>query len=91
MIDVARHFYSLPTLKRQIDMMELVKLNVLHLHLSANEGFRVESRLYPKLTEGLTDFYSQDDIRALVTYAADRGVRIVPEFGVPGSKCQSIR
>jgi N-acetyl-beta-hexosaminidase len=51
MIDVARHFYSLPTLKRQIDAMERVKLNVLHLHLSDNEGFRVESRLYPKLHE----------------------------------------
>jgi hexosaminidase len=52
MIDVARHFYSLPTLERQIDMMERVKLNVLHLQLSDNEGFRVESRLYPKLHDG---------------------------------------
>jgi hexosaminidase len=85
MIDVARHFYSLPTLKRQIDAMELVKLNVLHLHLSDNEGFRVESRLYPKLHEGSSpEFYSQTEIRELVSYAADRGVRIVPEFDVPG-------
>jgi Glycosyl hydrolase family 20, catalytic domain len=85
MIDVARHFYSLPTLKRQIDTMERVKLNILHLHLSDNEGFRVESRLYPKLHEGSSpEFYSQADIRELVSYAADRGVRIVPEFNVPG-------
>jgi hexosaminidase len=83
MIDVARHFYSLPTLKRQIDMMELMKLNVLHLHLSDNEGFRVESRLFPKLTEG--SCYSQAEIRDLVSYAADRGVRVVPEFDVPGT------
>jgi hexosaminidase len=85
MIDAARHFYSLSTLKRQIDMMELVKLNVLHLHLSDNEGFRLESRLYPKLHEGSSpEFYSQAEIRELVSYAADRGVRIVPEFDVPG-------
>jgi hexosaminidase len=81
MIDVARHFYSLSALKRQIDAMERVKLNVLHLHLSDNEGFRVESRLYPKLHEGSSpQFYSQAEIRELVSYAADRGVRIVPEF-----------
>ncbi len=85
MIDVARHFYSLPTLERQIDMMELMKLNVLHLHLSDNEGFRAESRLYPKLHAASSpEFYSQADIRELVVYAADRGVQIVPEFDVPG-------
>ena len=85
MIDVARHFMSLPTLERQIDAMELVKLNVLHLHLSDTERFRVESRLYPKLHEASsTDIYSQADIHRLVSYAADRGVRIVPEFDVTG-------
>src|SRR5262245_4655362 len=84
-IDVARHFIPLPTIKRQIDAMELVKLNVLHLHLSDNEGFRVESRRYPKLHEGSSpEFYSQAEVRELVSYAADRGVRIVPEFNVPG-------
>jgi hexosaminidase len=92
MIDVARHFYSLPTLKRQIDAMELVKLNVLHLHLSDNEGFRVESQLYPKLHEGSSpDFHSQADIGDLVAYAADRGVRIVPEFDVPGHSLAMLR
>ncbi len=92
MIDVARHFMSLPTLKRQIDAMELVKLNVLHLHLSDNQGFRVESRLYPKLHEGSSpDFFSQADIHDLVSYAADRGVRIVPEFDVPGHSRAILR
>jgi hexosaminidase len=92
MIDVARHFMSRPTLERQIDAMELVKLNVLHLHLSDNEGFRVESRFYPRLHESsLPDTYSQADIRELVTYAADRGVRIVPEFDVPGHSLAMLR
>lgn len=86
MIDTARHFMALPTLKRQIDAMEAVKLNVLHLHLSDNEGFRVESRRYPRLHEVASGgrYYTQDQIRELVAYAADRGVRIVPEFDVPG-------
>jgi hexosaminidase len=84
MIDTARHFMSLAALERQIDAMERVKLNVLHLHLSDNEGFRVESRLYPKLQAGQHgQFYTQAEIRTLVAYAADRGVRIVPEFDVP--------
>jgi hexosaminidase len=93
MIDVTRHFFSLPTLKRQIDAMELVKLNVLHLHLSDNEGFRVESRSYPKLHEvpSLGQFYSQTEVRELVRYAADRGVRIVPEFDVPGHSLAVLR
>jgi hexosaminidase len=92
MIDVARHFYSLSALKRQIDAMERVKLNVLHLHLSDNEGFRVESRLYPKLHEGSSpQFYSQAEIRELVSYAADRGVRIVPEFDVPGHSLAMLK
>lgn len=85
MLDTARHFLSVETIKRQIDAMERVKLNSLHLHLSDDEGFRVESRRYPKLTVANGgDFYTQAQIRDLVGYAADRGVRIVPEFDVPG-------
>lgn len=86
MIDVARHFMPVDDLLRQIDGMEMVKLNVLHLHLSDAQAFRVESKVWPKLTadgsEGL--FYTQDDIRRIVAYAQDRGVRVVPEFDVPG-------
>jgi len=86
LIDPARHFVHVETLKRQIDAMEATKLNVLHLHLSNNEGFRVESRRLPRLTELAShgEFYTQDQIRDLVAYAADRGVRIVPEFNAPG-------
>lgn len=85
MIDTVRHFMTLETIKRQVDAMERVKLNVLHLHLSDNEGFRVESKRYPKLqATGDGQFYTQAQVRELVAYAADRGVRIVPEFDVPG-------
>lgn len=86
LIDTARHFMSIETVKRQIDAMEQVKLNVLHLHLSDNEGFRVESKRFPKLQElaGPGRYYTQEEVRDLVAYAADRSVRIVPEFDVPG-------
>ena len=91
-IDTSRHFMSLAAVKRQIDAMERVKLSVLHLHLSDNEGFRVESRLYPKLTaETGGQFYTQGQIRDLVAYAAERGVRIVPEFDVPAHTGAIVR
>ena len=86
MIDVSRHFMSLDVVERNIDGMAAVKLNILHLHLSDDEGFRVESKRCPRLTEVASDglFYTQDQIRELIAYARDRGVRVVPEFDVPG-------
>jgi hexosaminidase len=86
MIDVSRHFMPLDAIERNIDGMAAVKLNVLHLHLSDDEGFRVESKRAPRLTEMASDgqFYTQDQIHELIAYARDRGVRIVPEFDVPG-------
>lgn len=86
MIDVARHFIPLDVLKRNLDGMEAVKLNVFHWHLSDNEGFRVESRKFPKLQEDGSDgqFYTQEEIRDLIAYAHDRGIRVVPEFDMPG-------
>ncbi|MCA0369282.1 MAG: beta-N-acetylhexosaminidase [Proteobacteria bacterium] len=85
MIDTARHFMTLETLKRQIDAMERVKLNVLHLHFSDNEGFRIESLRYPRLTTIAShgQYYTQDQVRDLVAYAAARGVRVVPEIDLP--------
>jgi hexosaminidase len=86
LIDVGRHFIPLDMLKRNLDGMEAVKMNVLHLHLSDNQGFRVESKKFPKLHElgsgGL--YYTQSEIRDLVAYARDRGIRVVPEFDMPG-------
>lgn len=83
MIDTVRHFVTPATIKRQIDAMERVKLNTLHLHLSDDQGFRVETKRYPKLNAG-GPFFTQAEIRDLVAYAADRGVRIIPEIDVPG-------
>jgi len=84
MIDTARHFMPLDALKRQIDAMELVKLNVLHLHLSDNEGFRVESKLFPEFQKTSDGYYTQAEMRDMIDYAADHGVRVVPEFDAPG-------
>src|SRR5712664_3040940 len=86
LIDVGRHFIPLEVLKRNVDGMAAVKMNVLHLHLYDNEGFRVESRHFPKLQEEASDglYYTQNEIRELVAYAHDRGIRIVPEFEMPG-------
>jgi hexosaminidase len=86
LIDVARHFMPIEVLKRNLDGMAAVKLNVLHLHLSDYQGFRVESRKFPKLHELGSGgrYYTQAEIRDLTSYAADRGVRIVPEFDMPG-------
>jgi len=86
LVDVGRHFIPLDVLKRNLDGMEAVKMNVLHLHLSDNQGFRVESKKFPKLqeqgSEGL--YYTQEEIRDLIGYARDRGIRILPEFDMPG-------
>jgi hexosaminidase len=85
LIDVGRHFIPLDVLERNIDGMAAVKLNVLHLHLSDDEGFRVESKRFPKLHEMGSDglYYTQGDIRSLVDYARDRGIRVIPEFDMP--------
>jgi hexosaminidase len=86
MIDVSRHFIPLDILKRNIDGMEAVKMNVFHWHLSENQGFRAESKKFPKLhglgSDGL--YYTQEEIRELIGYARDRGIRVVPEFDMPG-------
>jgi len=86
LIDVGRHFIPGDVLKRNLDGMEAVKMNVLHLHLSDNQGFRVESKKFPKLQELGSDgfFYTQEELRDLIAYARDRGIRILPEFDMPG-------
>ena len=86
MIDSARHFIPLDVLRRNIDAMEAVKMNVFHWHLSENQGFRAESRKFPKLHEMGSDglYYTQEEMRDVITYARDRGIRVVPEFDMPG-------
>src|SRR5947209_7209313 len=86
LIDVGRHYEPLAVLKRNLDAMAAVKLNVFHWHLSEDQGFRIESKKFPKLTglgsDGL--FYTQDEARAIIAYASERGIRVVPEFDIPG-------
>jgi hexosaminidase len=86
MIDSARHFTPLEIIKRNLDGMEAVKMNVFHWHLSENQGFRMESKKFPKLYELGSDslYYTQDEVRDLIAYARDRGIRVVPEFDMPG-------
>jgi len=86
MIDCGRHFMPLDVIKRSLDGMAAVKLNVFHWHLSEDQGFRIESRAFPKLTEMGSDglFYTQEQAREIVAYARERGIRVVPEFDIPG-------
>ncbi|MFT4248190.1 MAG: family 20 glycosylhydrolase [Pseudomonas sp.] len=100
-LDVARHFVEIGEVKRLIDAMALHKLNVLHLHLTDDQGWRVEIKRYPRLTEigawrtppgagqqgspsRVGGFYTQDQIRDLVAYAAQRHITILPEIDMPG-------
>lgn len=86
MMDVSRHWMPLTVIERNLDAMAAVKLNVFHWHLSDDQGFRIESRIFPKLHELGSDghFYTQDEARHIVAYAADRGIRVIPEFDIPG-------
>ncbi len=85
-LDVSRHFIPVDEIEHNIDGLAAVKLNVLHWHLSDDQGFRVESKKYPRLQEYGSNgqYYTQAEIREVVEYARDRGVRIVPEFDMPG-------
>ena len=86
MLDVSRHWMPMEVVLRNLDAMAAVKLNVFHWHLSDDQGFRVESRRFPRLQRFGSDghFYTQDEVRSVVEYARDRGIRVVPEFDVPG-------
>lgn len=107
MLDVSRHFMPLPEVKRLIDEMAALKLNVFHWHLTDDHGWRIEIQWYPKLTEvgawrertrrgHYSDdpaqfddtphggFYTQDEIRELVAYAAERHISVIPELDLPG-------
>jgi hexosaminidase len=86
MLDVSRHWMPLEVVERNLNAMAAVKLNVFHWHLSDDQGFRVESKRFPRLQELGSDglFYTQDQIREVVAYARDRGIRVVPEFDTPG-------
>jgi hexosaminidase len=86
MIDSSRHFMPVGMVKRNLDGMAAVKLNVLHWNLVNDQGFRVESLAWPKLHEQASDgnYYTHTQIRDVIDYAAERGIRVVPEFDLPG-------
>jgi hexosaminidase len=86
MIDAGRHFMPLDVIRQNLDGMEAVKMNVFHWHLSEDQGFRIESKIFPLLQQKGSDglYYTQDQVRGILEYARDRGIRVVPEFDMPG-------
>ena len=86
MIDAARHFQPVDVIKRNIDALAAMKMNVFHWHLVDDQGWRIETKKHPKLIELASDglYYTQEEIRNIVKYADERGILIVPEIDVPG-------
>jgi hexosaminidase len=85
LLDVSRHWMPIEVVKRNLDGMAAVKLNVFHWHLSDDQGFRVESKVFPKLQQIGSDgnYYTQAQVKEVIAYAHERGIRVVPEFDVP--------
>ena len=85
LLDCVRHFFPVETVKAFIEALSLVKINTLHWHLTDDQGWRIESKLFPQLHENCApEFYTQDEIRDIVAFAAARGIQIVPEVDLPG-------
>ncbi|MCL4144066.1 UNVERIFIED_CONTAM: hypothetical protein GTU68_042336, partial [Idotea baltica] len=93
MLDVARHFFDVEEVKHYIDLISTYKMNALHLHLTDDQGWRIEIKSWPKLTEiggssevggGKGGFFTQEDYKEIVRYAQERFVVIVPEIDMPG-------
>ncbi|MBN1541836.1 family 20 glycosylhydrolase [candidate division KSB1 bacterium] len=86
MLDVCRHFMPLEVIKRNLDGMAMIKMNVFHWHLSEDQGFRIESKTFPKLHEMGSDgfYFTHEQVKEVIAYAADRGIRVIPEFDMPG-------
>ncbi|OAV74630.1 Beta-hexosaminidase [Bacteroidales bacterium Barb7] len=101
MLDACRHFISVENIKKQLDVLSLFKINRLHWHLTDDQGWRIEIKRYPELTnvgskriegEGheYGGFYTQEDIKEVVQYAADRFITVIPEIEVPGHELAAI-
>ena len=86
LLDSCRHFMPLPVVKRNLDALAAVQMNVFHWHLTEDQAFRIESRRFPRLHQqgSQGEFYSQDQVREVLAYARERGIRVVPEFDLPG-------
>ena len=101
MLDPCRHFIPVENIKKQIDVLSLFKINRMHLHLTDDQGWRIEIKKYPKLTEigskrmeydgtEYGGFYTQEDIKEIVKYAADHFITVVPEIELPGHEMAAI-
>ncbi|MGO4822167.1 MULTISPECIES: beta-N-acetylhexosaminidase [unclassified Flavobacterium] len=86
MIDAARHFHPVAVIKRNLDAMAAMKMNVFHWHLVDDQGWRIEMKNLPKLHELASDgdYYTQEEIKGIVKYADERGIMVVPEIDIPG-------
>jgi hexosaminidase len=84
MLDCARHFFDTAEVKKILEEMAFLKLNVFHWHLSDDQGWRVESLVHTKLNELGGPYYTQGEIRNIVAFAKERGIEIIPEFDMPG-------
>lgn len=86
MFDSSRHFQPLDIIKRTLDGLAAVKMNVFHWHLTDDQGWRIESKRFPKLHQLASDgqFYTQEQIKEIIAYAAERGIRVMPEIEMPG-------
>lgn len=86
MLDVCRHFIPKSVILRNLDAMAMAKMNVFHWHLSEDQGFRVECKTFPKLHGMGSDgnYFTHEDVKEIIKYANDRGIRVVPEFDIPG-------
>ena len=101
MLDPCRHFIPVENVKKQIDVLSLFKVNTMHWHLTDDQGWRVEIKKYPKLTEigakriegegtEYSGFYTQEEIKDVVKYAADRFITVIPELELPGHEMAAI-
>ena len=110
LIDAGRHFFSAEEIKRCLDVMALYKVNRFHWHLTEDQGWRIEIKKYPRLTEvgsvrketqvahwrdsldhqPYSGYYTQDEIRDVVAYAAERGITVIPEIDLPGHMMSAL-
>ena len=103
MLDVGRYFYTVEEVKKFLDLMALHKLNTFHFHLTEDQGWRIEIKKYPLLTEKgsrrshtnfgfipRSGYYTQDEIRKIVAYAHSKFIRVIPEFDIPGHTVSAI-
>lgn len=110
-LDVARHFFPVSFVKKYIDILAMHKMNTFHWHLTEDQGWRIEIKKYPRLTEigayrngtivghypgsendneRYGGFYSQEEVKEIVKYAADRHITVIPEIELPGHSSAAI-